>query len=69
MPCDCAEAWLRNRGDDFQKSKQLNYVTERMNIMSGGNGTGPAGLGPMIGWAAGFCAGYPAPIHMNPIIP
>jgi hypothetical protein len=31
-----------------------------------GDGTGPAGLGPMMGRAAGFCAGYPVPGYMNP---
>jgi hypothetical protein len=31
-----------------------------------GDGTGPAGLGPMTGRAAGFCAGYPIPSYMNP---
>jgi hypothetical protein len=31
-----------------------------------GDGTGPAGLGPMTGRAAGFCAGYPVPGYMNP---
>jgi len=29
--------------------------------MPGGDGTGPAGMGPMTGRAAGFCAGYPTP--------
>lgn len=29
--------------------------------MPGGDRTGPAGLGPMTGRAAGYCAGYPAP--------
>ena len=29
--------------------------------MPAGDGTGPAGMGPMTGRAAGFCAGYPAP--------
>ncbi len=29
--------------------------------MPGGDGTGPAGMGPMTGRAAGYCAGYPAP--------
>jgi len=33
--------------------------------MPGGDGTGPAGMGPMTGRAAGFCAGYPAPGYMN----
>jgi hypothetical protein len=32
-----------------------------------GDGTGPAGLGPMTGRAAGFCAGYPIPGYMNPV--
>ena len=35
--------------------------------MPGGNGTGPQGLGPMTGRAAGYCAGYPMPGYMNPI--
>ncbi|PIP16601.1 MAG: hypothetical protein COX46_01250 [bacterium (Candidatus Ratteibacteria) CG23_combo_of_CG06-09_8_20_14_all_48_7] len=35
--------------------------------MPRGDGTGPAGLGPMTGRAAGFCAGYPVPGYMNPI--
>jgi hypothetical protein len=35
--------------------------------MPGGNGTGPAGMGPMTGRAAGFCAGYPVPGYMNPV--
>jgi len=35
--------------------------------MPAGDGTGPAGLGPMTGRAAGFCAGYPMPGYMNPV--
>ena len=34
--------------------------------MPGGDGTGPGGMGPMTGRAAGYCAGYPAPGYMNP---
>lgn len=34
--------------------------------MPGGDRTGPAGLGPMTGRAAGFCAGYSVPGFMNP---
>ena len=34
--------------------------------MPGGDRTGPAGLGPMTGRRAGFCAGYPAAGFMNP---
>ena len=33
--------------------------------MPWGDGTGPAGLGPMTGRAAGYCAGYPAPGYLN----
>jgi hypothetical protein len=36
--------------------------------MPRGDGTGPAGLGPMTGRAAGFCAGYPVPGYLNPAI-
>jgi len=32
-----------------------------------GDGTGPAGMGPMTGRAAGFCAGYSVPGYMNPV--
>jgi hypothetical protein len=35
--------------------------------MPGGDGTGPMGMGPMTGRAAGFCAGYGVPGYMNPI--
>ena len=34
--------------------------------MPRGNGTGPAGMGPMTGRAAGYCAGYSVPGYMNP---
>ncbi|HDD64660.1 MAG TPA: hypothetical protein ENF61_00920 [Firmicutes bacterium] len=34
--------------------------------MPWGDGTGPLGLGPMTGRAAGFCAGFPVPGFMNP---
>jgi len=34
--------------------------------MPRGDGSGPAGMGPMTGRAAGFCAGYNAPGYMNP---
>jgi len=35
--------------------------------MPRGDGTGPMGMGPMTGRAAGFCAGYGVPGYMNPI--
>ena len=34
--------------------------------MPSGDGTGPMGMGPMTGRAAGYCAGYPVPGYMNP---
>ena len=35
--------------------------------MPSGDRTGPAGMGPMTGRAAGFCAGYSVPDYANPI--
>ena len=35
--------------------------------MPGGNRTGPAGMGPMTGRGAGFCAGFGAPGYANPV--
>jgi hypothetical protein len=35
--------------------------------MPRGDRTGPWGLGPMTGRAAGYCAGYPVPGFMNPV--
>lgn len=36
--------------------------------MPGGDRTGPLGLGAMTVRAAGYCAGYPVPGFMNPIV-
>jgi hypothetical protein len=48
-------------------SMNNNLIEEKEVIdMPFGDGTGPAGLGPMTGRAAGFCAGYPVPGYMNP---
>lgn len=35
--------------------------------MPGGDRTGPAGMGPMTGRSAGYCAGFGVPGYMNPI--
>lgn len=35
--------------------------------MPAGDGTGPLGLGPRTGRAAGYCAGFPSPGFMNPL--
>jgi len=47
-----------------------NYENSGMEVtnMPFGDGTGPAGMGPMTGRAAGFCAGYPVPGYMNPVV-
>ena len=34
--------------------------------MPRGDGTGPAGMGPMTGRAAGYCSGYSVPGYANP---
>lgn len=36
--------------------------------MPGGDRTGPAGMGPMTGRAAGYCAGNPVPGYMNSVL-
>jgi len=35
--------------------------------MPRGDGTGPMGMGPMTGRAAGYCAGFSAPGFANPV--
>lgn len=35
--------------------------------MPWGDRTGPMGMGPMSGRAAGLCAGFPVPGYMNPV--
>jgi hypothetical protein len=40
--------------------------TKEVMQMPGGDRTGPAGMGPMTGRAAGFGAGFPVPSYMNP---
>jgi len=52
---------FKKKGNDFG-----NTGREVIN-MPLGDGTGPAGAGPMTGRAAGFCAGYPVPGYMNPV--
>jgi len=51
-----------------QKIKNFENTGKEVIDMPFGDGTGPAGLGPMTGRAAGFCAGYPVPGYMNPVI-
>ena len=50
-----------------QKVNNFENAGKEMINMPFGDGTGPAGMGPMTGRAAGFCAGYPVPGYMNPV--
>ena len=50
------------------KVENLEHVGKEVIKMPFGNGTGPAGLGPMTGRAAGFCAGFPVPGYMNSVM-
>jgi len=51
----------------YANDKKLTFFFERRFTMPGGDGTGPVGMGPMTGRAAGFCAGYSAPGYANPV--
>lgn len=51
-----------------QKIHNFENTGKEVINMPFGDGTGPAGMGPMTGRAAGFCAGFPVPGYMNPII-
>jgi len=51
-----------------RKVENFENIGKEVINMPFGDGTGPAGLGPMTGRAAGFCAGYPVPGYMNPVI-
>jgi hypothetical protein len=50
------------------KIENFENVERKVTNMPFGNGTGPAGSGPMTGRAAGFCAGFPVPGYMNPVM-
>ena len=49
-----------------QKVNNFENAGKEVINMPFGDGTGPAGMGPMTGRAAGYCAGYPVPGYMNP---
>lgn len=44
------------------------HLRKEVTKMPYGDGTGPLGLGPMTGRAAGYCAGFPVPGYMNPYV-
>ena len=50
-----------------QETDTFRETRKEVTTMPAGNGTGPLGLGPMTGRAAGYCAGYPVPGYMNPV--
>ena len=50
----------------YRKVENLDNTGKEVTTMSFGDGTGPVGLGPMTGRAAGFCVGFPVPGYMNP---
>jgi hypothetical protein len=51
-----------------QIDENFENIRKEMINMPFGNRTGPAGMGPMTGRAAGFCAGFPMPGYMNPLV-
>jgi len=54
---------------DYHYNKSiLKKNRKEMKNMPRGDGTGPGGLGPMTGRAAGYCAGYSVPGYMNPSV-
>jgi len=48
--------------------ESFRYPGKEVSEMPRGDGTGPAGMGPVTGRVAGFCAGYPVPCYMNPVV-
>ena len=50
-----------------QETKTFRETGKEVITMPAGNGTGPLGLGPMTGRAAGYCAGYSMPGYMNSV--
>ena len=42
-------------------------IVKEVSEMPAGDGTGPMGMGPMTGRAAGYCGGYDAPGWANPV--
>jgi len=51
--------------DETVNVKTTNDYLKGVYDMPRGDGTGPAGMGPMTGRAAGYCAGYPVPGYAN----
>jgi hypothetical protein len=60
---------LAQDGADAGGKDNMEFRNERKEVteMPAGDGTGPMGMGPMTGRAAGFCAGYDFPGYANPV--
>jgi len=68
LPDDSFPASHRNVTDSQQQTEEtIREPGEEVMAMPAGDGTGPLGLGPMTGRAAGYCAGFPVPGYMNPV--
>ena len=63
---ELVEGFAGVNGRPVGKAGQVANSEKEVIDMPGGDRTGPAGMGPMTGRAAGFCAGYPVPGYMNP---
>jgi len=60
--------YIIENGYHYNKSILKKQNRKEMKDMPRGDGTGPGGLGPMTGRAAGYCAGYSVPGYMNPSV-
>jgi hypothetical protein len=54
-------------GAPLSMAEETKGTGKEMHTMPGGDRTGPAGMGPMTGRAAGYCAGYAMPGYANPL--
>ena len=63
---DAYESYRKPINTEYDDRK-WEYVLRKENKTPRRDGTGPLGIGPMTGRAAGFCAGYPVPGYMNPV--
>jgi len=55
-------------GKPIKAVDKSKFLGKEVINMPFGDGKGPAGLGPMTGRAAGFCAGYPVPGYTGPVV-
>lgn len=53
------------KNGEREEKEHFNKRRKEVMKMPGGDGSGPMGMGPMTGRAAGYCTGYPAPGFMS----